>query len=54
VKLLGSPISPGLAMGAVSLLGDIFEYRPSVRPGARLDSESEWTRVQNASGSNEK
>jgi len=48
VKLLGSPISPGLAMGAVSLLGDIFEYRPSVRPGARLDSESEWTRVQNA------
>jgi len=35
-------------MGAVSLLGDIFEYRPSVRPGARLDSESEWTRVQNA------
>jgi phosphoenolpyruvate-protein phosphotransferase (PTS system enzyme I) len=48
VKLLGSPISPGLAMGAVSLLGDIFEYRPAVRPGARLDSESEWTRVQNA------
>jgi phosphoenolpyruvate-protein phosphotransferase (PTS system enzyme I) len=48
VKLVGSPISPGLAMGAVSLLGDIFDYRPSVRPGADLNSESEWTRVQNA------
>jgi phosphoenolpyruvate-protein phosphotransferase len=48
VKLLGSPISPGLAMGAVSLLGDIFEYRPSVRSGADLNSDSEWTRVQNA------
>ena len=48
MKLAGSSISPGLAMGRVSLVGDIFEYRRPPRPAADLDSEIEWARVQSA------
>jgi phosphoenolpyruvate-protein phosphotransferase len=48
VKLAGSSIAPGLAMGTVSLVGDFFEHRRPAQPAVDLDSESEWARVQGA------
>ena len=48
MKLAGSPISPGLAMGTVSLVGDIFEDRRPARPAQSLDPESERGRVESA------
>src|SRR5437870_9814023 len=46
--LAGSPIAPGLAMGRVSLVGDILEYRPPSRPVEGRDADAEWTRIESA------
>jgi phosphoenolpyruvate-protein phosphotransferase len=48
MKLAGSPISPGLGMGAVALVGDILECRPSSPPAERRDADAEWTRIEAA------
>ncbi len=48
MKLTGSAIAPGLAMGPVSLVDDILEYRRPARPVEPLGVEREWARVESA------
>jgi phosphoenolpyruvate-protein kinase (PTS system EI component) len=48
VRLTGSPIAPGLAMGTVSLFGDILECRRRSTPAATRDVDAEWKRIEAA------
>jgi len=48
VKLAGSPIAPGLAMGTVSLVGDILECRGPSRRADTTHADGEWTRIEAA------
>ena len=48
MKLAGSPIARGLALGKVSLVGDILECRPPSRPAEGRDADAESTRIERA------
>jgi len=48
VKLAGAPLVPGLAMGRVSLVGDILECRRPSRRAEGRDPEGEWSRIESA------
>jgi phosphoenolpyruvate-protein phosphotransferase len=48
VKLAGSPIAPGLAVGKVSLVGDILDLRRAPAPATTRDSAAESRRIEAA------